>query len=297
MANLAQSAVLDAGPRPALPPSRRPLPRFFGRGALALVLALYTIYTLGPFLWLATMSVRSTAEISASPYGLPTTFHWEQYRSAWVDSDFATYFWNSTLVVVGAVAVVTLIGAGAAHALARYRFRGNRLIYAILFSSIIFPPQITLISLYQILVEYNLYNSLLGLALVYVSLQLPLTVYLLEGFFARIPQDLFDAAKMDGYGDLEIFWRIVLPVGMPAIATTLILNFIQLWNEFLFAVVLITDPDKRTLPIGIRAFMGDHFQDIGMIATGVMVSVIPVIVAYVFFSEKLIRGMTAGAIK
>ena len=84
---------------------------------------------------------------------------------------------------------------------------------------------------------------------------------------------------------------------MSAIATTLILNFIQLWNEFLFAVVLITDPDKRTLPIGIRAFMGDHFQDIGMIAAGVMIWVIPVIVAYVFFSEKLIRGMTAGAIK
>ncbi|HSI39542.1 MAG TPA: carbohydrate ABC transporter permease [Xanthobacteraceae bacterium] len=274
-----------------------PLPRLFSRGMLALVLGIYTIYTLGPFLWLASMSVRTTAEISADHYALPRPFHWEQFRTAWVDSDFATYFWNSTLVVVSAVAVVTLIGAAAAHALARYRFRGNRLIYGILFSSIIFPPQITLISLYQILVDYNLYNSLVGLSLVYISLQLPLTVYLLEGFFARIPQDLFDAAKMDGYGDLEIFWRIVLPVGMPALATTLILNFIQLWNEFLFAVVLITDPDKRTLPIGIRAFMGDHFQDIGMIATGVMISVIPVIIAYVFFSEKLIRGMTAGAIK
>ena len=275
----------------------RPLPRLFTRGTLALVLGVYTIYQLGPFLWLATMSVRTTAEISAAPYAWPKPMHFEQFRTAWVDSDFATYFWNSALVVVSAVAVVTLVGAAAAHALARYRFRGNRIIYGILFSSIIFPPQITLISLYQILVDYNLYNSLFGLSLVYISLQLPLTVYLLEGFFARIPQDLFDAAKMDGYGDLEIFWRIVLPVGMPAIATTLILNFIQLWNEFLFAVVLITDPDKRTLPIGIRAFMGDHFQDIGMIATGVMISVIPVIVVYVFFSEKLIRGMTAGAIK
>jgi ABC-type glycerol-3-phosphate transport system permease component len=274
-----------------------PLPRLFNRSMLAVVLGIYTIYTLGPFLWLATMSVRTTAEISADHYALPRVFHWEQFRVAWVDSDFATYFWNSTVVVIGAVAAVTLIGAAAAHALARYRFRGNRLIYGVLFSSIIFPPQITLISIYQILVNYNLYNSLLGLTLVYISLQLPLTVYLLEGFFARIPQDLFDAAKMDGYGDLEIFWKIVLPVGMPAIATTLILNFIQLWNEFLFAVVLITDPDKRTLPIGIRAFMGDHFQDIGMIATGVMISVIPVIIAYVFFSEKLIRGMTAGAIK
>lgn len=276
---------------------QRPLPRFFGRGTLALVLGLYTVYTLGPFLWLATMSVRSTAEISANPYGWPETFRWGQFYSAWVDANFASYFLNSTIVVVSAVVIVTLIGAAAAHALARYRFRGNRLIYAILFSSIIFPPQITLISLYQILVDYNLYNSLLGLTLVYISLQLPLTVYLLEGFFARIPQDLFDAAKMDGYGDLEIFWRIVLPVGMPAIATTLILNFIQLWNEFLFAVVLVTDPDKRTLPIGLRAFMGDNFQDIGMIAAGVMVSVIPVIIAYMFFSEKLIRGMTAGAIK
>jgi ABC-type glycerol-3-phosphate transport system permease component len=273
------------------------LPRGFGRGALALVIGIYTIYTVAPFLWLATMSVRTTSEISFNHYAWPRPFHWEQFRVAWVDSDFATYFWNSTMVVVGAVAVVTLVGAAAAHALARYRFPGNRLIYAILFSSIIFPPQITLISLYQILVDYDLYNSLFGLMLVYISLQLPLTIYLLEGFFARIPQDLFDAAKMDGYGDIEIFIRIVLPIGMPAIATTLILNFIQLWNEFLFAVVLITDPEKRTLPIGIRAFMGDHFQDIGMIATGVMISVVPVILVYVFFSEKLIRGMTAGAIK
>ncbi|MFG1426205.1 carbohydrate ABC transporter permease [Roseixanthobacter glucoisosaccharinicivorans] len=278
-------------------PGATPLPRLFARGGLALVIAAYTIYTLGPFLWLASMSVRTTGEISLDHYAWPSPFHWEQFRIAWVDSNFATYFWNSTLVVVGAVAVVTLVGAAAAHALARYRFKGNRLIYAVLFSSIIFPPQITLISLYQILVDYNLYNSLLGLTLVYISLQLPLTVYLLESFFARIPQDLFDAAKMDGYGDIEIFRRIVLPIGMPAIATTLILNFIQLWNEFLFAVVLITDPDKRTLPIGIRAFMGDHFQDIGMIAAGVMISVVPVILAYIFFSEKLIRGMTAGAVK
>ena len=132
---------------------------------------------------------------------------------------------------------------------------------------------------------------------VYVALQLPLTVYLLEGFFARIPQDLFDAAKIDGYGDLEIFWRIALPVGMPAIATTLILNFIQLWNEFLFAVVLLSDQGARTLPIGIRAYMGDYFQDIGMIATGMMIAVIPVVIVYAFFSEKLIQGMTAGAVK
>ena len=273
------------------------LQRFLSSGGFMAILVAYTVYATAPFLWVTTMSVRTTTEISANHYAWPNPFHWEQFREAWVDSNFSTYFTNSVMVTAVSVAVLTIAGAAAAHCLARYRFRGNRLIYGILFSSIIFPPQVVLISIYQVLVEFGLYNSRLGLILVYVSLQLPLTVYLLEGFFSRIPQDLFDAAKVDGYGDLEIFVRLVLPIGMPAIATTIILNFILLWNEFLFAVVLITDDDLRTLPVGIQRFMGDHFQDIGLIATGVMISVIPVIVVYAFFSEKLIQGMTAGAVK
>jgi multiple sugar transport system permease protein/raffinose/stachyose/melibiose transport system permease protein len=271
--------------------------RALGRGGLMAILVAYTAFAGFPFLWVGTMSLRTTTEIAYNHYGWPSPAHWAKFRAAWIDSAFNTYFANSATVVIGSVAVITLVGAAAAHCLARYRFRGNRLVYFILFSSIILPPQIVLIAVYQTLVEYNLYDTLWGLGLVYVSLQLPLTIYLLEGFFARIPQDLFDAAKVDGYGDFEIFFRLVLPVGMPAIATTVILNFILLWNEFLFAVVLISDDELRTLPVGIQRFMGDHFQDIGMIATGVMISVLPVIVVYAFFSEKLIQGMTAGAVK
>lgn len=281
----------------AQPSIAESLTRFLRNGGLMAVIVLYTLYSALPFAWLGAMSLRTTTEISANHFAWPSTLHWEKFRIAWVDSNFAQYFWNSSLVVGSAVAIVTVFGAAAAHCLARYNFRGNRLIYFTLFSSIVFPPQIILISLFQVLVDYDLYNTRLGLTLVYVGLQLPLTVYLLEGFFARIPQDLFDAAKIDGYSDFQIFWKIVLPVGMPAIATTIILNFIQLWNEFLFAVVLVSDPSLRTLPIGIRAFMGDYFQDIGMIATGMMIAVIPVLVIYAFFSEKLIQGMTAGAVK
>ena len=266
-------------------------------GWLMAVLVAYTVYSALPFVWVGTMSVRTTSEISADHYAWPSTFHWSKFKVAWADSNFDQYFMNSTIVVVTAVLLVTLMGAAAAHCLARYRFRGNRLIYFVLFSSIIFPPQIILISLFQVLVEYDLYNTRLGLIMVYIGLQLPLTVYLLEGFFARIPQDLFDAAKIDGYSDLEIFARLVLPIGMPAVATAMILNFIMLWNEFLFAVVLIADEDLRTLPVGIQRFMGDYFQDIGMIATGMMISIIPVLIVYAFFSEKLIQGMTAGAVK
>ena len=271
--------------------------RLAARGVLTAVLALYTVYAVGPMLWLAAMSLRTTSEINLDHYALPRELHWWKFARAWFNSSYDTYFWNSVVVVGAAVIVVTLIGATAAFCLARSRFPGNRLIFLAMFSTILLPPQITIISLFQIMVEYRLVNSLTGLILVYVGVQLPLTIYLLEGFFARIPQDLFDAARIDGYGDFEIFWRIAFPIAMPAIVTTAILNFILLWNEFLYAVVLITDDSKRTLPLGVQKFMGDQFSDIGMVATGAMISIIPVVIFYALFSEKIIRGMTAGAVK
>jgi ABC-type glycerol-3-phosphate transport system permease component len=271
--------------------------RLTSRGALFAVLALYTVYAVGPMLWLLAMSLRTTSEINLSHYALPSEFHWWKFHRAWFNSNYDTYFWNSVIVVGVAVAVVTVVGATAAFCLARYRFPGNRLIFLGMFSTILLPPQITIISLFQIMVEYRLVNALTGLILVYVGVQLPLTIYLLEGFFARIPQDLFDAARIDGYGDFEIFWRIAFPIAIPAIVTTVILNFILLWNEFLYAVVLITDDSKRTLPLGVQKFMGDQFSDIGMVATGAMISIIPVVIFYALFSEKIIKGMTAGAIK
>jgi multiple sugar transport system permease protein/raffinose/stachyose/melibiose transport system permease protein len=248
-------------------------------------------------LWLATMSLRTTSEISANPYAAPVPVHLEKYVAAWTTSNYGTYFWNSAVIVLSAVVLVTVVGAMVAHGLARYRFRGNRLVHVALFSAIIFPPQLTIISLFQVLVEYHLFNTRAGVMLVYAAIQLPLTFYLLESFFAQIPQDYFDAARLDGCSDYGLFWRITVPLGLPAIATTVILNLIDLWNEFLYAVVLLTDDEKRTLPLGIMKFMGDQLQDIGMIATGMMISVLPVIAIYVFFSERLIRGMTASVLK
>ena len=267
------------------------------RAVLLVLVVLYTAFSAGPFLWVATMSLRTTSEIALDHYAWPEKLHWDKFPQAWFNSNYSVYFENSLLVVVCAVAVLTVAGAMAAHCLARYRFRGNRLLYFVLFSAIIFPPQITIIALFQILVQYRLYNSLVGLTLVYIAVQLPLTVYILESFFARIPADLFDAARIDGYPEWQIFWKVSLPIALPAIATTVILNTILLWNEFLYAVVLITDEAKRTLPLGIQRFMGDQLEDVGMIATGLMIAIIPVVLIYMFFSEKLIQGMTAGAVK
>jgi len=274
-------------------PVRRVLPQM----VLLLLLAGYTAFAAGPFLWTAVMSLRTTSEIMADPYALPSVLHWQKFPDAWISSNYATYFKNSAWVSAVCVVFLSLFGAMAAHCLARYRFPGNRVIFFLIFSTIILPPQITVIGLFQILASYGLIDTHTGLILVYIAMQLPLTIYILESFFARIPQELYDAARMDGYSDFEIFWRITLPIGMPAIATSAILNIIYIWNEFLYAVVLLTSDDKRTLPLGIQRFLGDQLEDIGMLSTGLMIAVIPIIVVYVLFSEKMIQGMTAGAVK
>jgi ABC-type glycerol-3-phosphate transport system permease component len=267
------------------------------KAPLLIFVALYTMITGGPLLWVAAMSLRTTDEIFKDPYGLPSPVHWDKFSEAWLKSNYHTYFWNSVIIVVIAVALVTVIGAMAAHCLARYQFRGNRAVRFLILSGLVLPPQLLILALFQILLELNLYNSFAGLILVYVATHIAMTVYILEGFFAQIPQDLFDAARMDGYSDFEIFWRITLPIGAPAIFTTVTLNFIILWNEFLFAVVLMTDDDKRTLPLGIMHFMGSHQLDIGMAATGLMIAILPVMMIYAFFSETMIKGMTAGAVR
>src|SRR5215470_15908447 len=264
------------------------------RVPLVLFVALYTVVTGGPLLWVASMSLRTTAEIFKAPYGFPSPAHWDKFADAWLKSNYHTYFWNSAIVVVCSVVLVTAIGAMAAHCLARYAFRGNRLVRFLILSGLILPPQLLILALFQILLDIELYNTLTGLILVYVATHVAVTIYILEGFFAQIPQDLFDAARMDGYSDFEIFWRVTMPIGAPAIFTAVTLNFIVLWNEFLFAVVLLTDDDKRTLPLGIMHFTGSHQLDVGMAATGL---IIPIIVLYAFFSETMIKGMTAGAVR
>ena len=274
-----------------------PVLRNWKQAVLLVALAFYTAFAAGPMFWTAMMSLRTTTEIAHNPYALPGILHFHKFAEAWVDSSYNLYFTNSVKVVLAAVAIVTLVGGMAAHCFARFRFPLRRLLYFTIFSTIIFPPQITIMALFQIMVDYGLYNTLTGLTLAYVAFQLPITVYILESFFARIPSDLYDAARMDGYSEWQILWRVSMPVALPALSTTIILNTILLWNEFLYAVVLITDETRRTLPLGIQKFMGDRLEDIGMISTGLMIAIVPVVLIYVFFSEKLIQGMTAGAVK
>jgi ABC-type glycerol-3-phosphate transport system permease component len=245
------------------------------------------------------MSLRMTDEIYRSHYGLPIPAHWSKYHRAWTEFGYATYFRNSAVVTVAAVALVTVLGAMAAFVFARrrYAFPGREPLFLLVFLSIMFPPQIMLLALFQILVQYRLFNTLTGLVLVYVASELPLTIYLLRAFFAQIPTELEEVARIDGCGDWSLFWRVMLPMALPAVATTVILNFIYFWNEFLYAVVFITRQQSRTLPLAIQFLVSDQYFDIGMLATGLMIATLPVLVLYLFLSEWFVKGMTAGAVK
>jgi len=269
------------------------------RGLLLLPLLAYTAFSAGPYLWTATMSLRTTDEIHRSHYGLPIPAHWDKYATAWTEFGYATYLSNSAIVSVVSVLLVTLLGALAAYGFARrrYAFPLREPIFLLIFLSLMFPPQILLLSLFQILIQYKLFNTLAGLILVYVATELPLTIYLLQAFFAQIPTELEEAARLDGCGDWSMFWRVMFPMALPAVATTVILNLIYFWNEFLYAVVFITQQRIRTLPLAIQFLVSDQYFDIGMLATGLMIATLPVLVLYLFLSEWFVKGMTAGAIK
>ena len=266
---------------------------------LMLPILVYTAFSAGPYLWTAIMSLRTTDEIYRSHYGLPIPAHWGKFYVAWTEFGYDIYFRNSAIVAVTAVILITIVGAlaGFGFARKRYAFPLRQPLFLLIFLSVMFPPQIMILSLFQILIKLKLFNTLPGLILVYVATELPITIYLLRAFFAQIPQELEDAARIDGCTDWTMFWRVMFPIALPAVATTFILDFIYFWNEFLYAVVFITQQEIRTLPLAIQFLVSDQYQDIGMLATGLMIATLPVLVMYLFLSEWFVKGMTAGSVK
>jgi multiple sugar transport system permease protein/raffinose/stachyose/melibiose transport system permease protein len=267
------------------------------RLAETVLMAGYTLFTFSPLAWVFTMSLKDTATIRSSPYSIPLDPRWANYTDVWFNSNYAQYFVNSGYAVGLAIVVLILVASMAAYAFARMPFRGSEFLFVAVFASIMLPAQVLLIPLFQLLVKYRLINTLTGLALVYVAVQLPMAIYILRSFFAQIPRELSEAARMDGCGEWKIFWRIMMPIATPAISTVLVVNFVALWNEFIFAVIFIQDESRRTLPLGVMKFVGDVYEDLGHMAAGLVISIVPVLILYVAFSERFIKGMSAGAVK
>jgi N-acetylglucosamine transport system permease protein len=278
--------------------NRSPL-RAVGLGALYIILVAYAAVVILPMLWLLYTSLKSNREIFASAWGLPATPHWENFVYAWVRAGIGRYFLNSVFVTVVSVALILLISAMAAYALTRFSFRGNRLIFYAFLAGLMIPTQLALVPLFFLINSMRLLDTYTGLILVYIAFSLPFTVFVLSAFFRTLPHELAEAALIDGCTQSQAFWRVMLPLAKPGLVTAAIFNFLGIWNEYLFALVLISSEQLRTLPLGLaNLLIVSHYEsDWGALFAGLVMVMIPTLLAYSLLQGQLTKGITVGALK
>ncbi|MDX1646271.1 MAG: carbohydrate ABC transporter permease [Longimicrobiales bacterium] len=250
-----------------------------------------------PLYWTVRSSLVSEASLFQHPSLLPSPLTLEHYRALFQVRRFWLPIRNS-LVVAGATTLLSVtLGSVCAYALARLRFRGRALLLSFLLAVAMFP-QISIVSpLYLLLREVGLIDSYPGLVMPYLTFAMPLTVWLLVGYFRQLPPDLEEAAYVDGAGRFRTFWEIILPLSLPGLATTAILTFLYSWNEFLFALSFTVGPERQTVPVAIALFRGRYQVPWGEILAGVVVATLPVALLVVMFQRGIVSGLTAGAVK
>lgn len=250
-----------------------------------------------PFLWMVSASVKSNEEIFAGPGLIPSTFHWENFVRAWNEAGIARYFFNTVILSVSTVLIVVVTTAMMGYALGRYRFRGRMVIIAVFVATVFVPEGYTIIPIFKLIQAMNLDNTLFGVILAESGGAHVLYILLFAGYFSQLPNELEEAAVIDGAGFFRVFWQIMLPLSKPVIATTVILQFMHSWNSFFLPLVLtLTRPDLRTLGVGMFAFQGEYYSDWAGMAAAATISQLPIIIIFLLLQRYFIEGI-AGAVK
>lgn len=267
------------------------------RAAVYLVLVLYSLVIVYPIAWMMINSLKTEREIALNPFSLPREWAWDNYEAAWETARLGTYFWNSFLVSIVAVIITVFLGALAAYFLSRFDFRWNRWIHSFFLLGMLIPVHATLVPMFILMKNLGLLDTRASLVLPYVAFNLPITIFILVSFMKAFPREIEESAVLDGCGIFRIFWSIILPMARPALASVIILNFINNWNEFAFALVLINDADLKTIPLGLASFAGQFTTNYGTMMAGLTMALIPTVIIYLFMEKHLVKGMTAGAVK
>jgi N-acetylglucosamine transport system permease protein len=295
-----QAAPRTATPRPAESGSGgEPAgERAFGVVSHA-VLSLWALVVVLPMLWVLVTSFKTTREIFASPFSPPTSLNLQNYVNAWTTAGIGRYFLNTVLVVGSALVVVMVLGAMCAYVLARFSFPGNRLIYYAMLAGLTFPIFLAIVPLFFTLKNFGLLNTLPGLSLTYVAFALPFTVFFLFAFFKALPDEVAEAASLDGAGEWKTFFLIMLPMARNGLASVLIFNFLGLWNQFLIPVALNTNQENYVLSQGMASFASQagYAVDFGALFAAVVITVAPVLVVYIIFQRQLQGSVSQGTSK
>jgi multiple sugar transport system permease protein len=252
-----------------------------------------------PLLWMGVTSIKPENEVFVRlPTLLPKAATWVNYTNLFSRSDMVDQLRNSLITAGGGALLTVVLATYAAYSFAKFRYRGRKPLMFLMLSAQMFPFTMMLISLYPLLQWAGLLNTHLGLIIAYIILALPSGTYMLYSYFVNIPTEIIEAARADGAGELYILHRIVLPLAMPALVTVGLYSFMWAWNDLLFSLTLITQPDLRTVGPGLLLnYIGESRSDWGGAMAASIVSSLPVVIGFAFLQRFFIQGLTAGAVK
>ena len=262
-------------------------------------LILYTLIALFPVFVILINSFKERRAIFREPLALPNgdTFSLIGYETVLTQGDFFGYIQNSLFVTLVSLFLILLFGAMAAFALSEYRFRGNMLLGLYMALGIMIPIRIGTVAILDMMVASGLVNTLWALILVYTAQGLPLAVFILGEFMRQVSDDLKNAARIDGLNEYTIFFRLVLPLVRPALATVAVFNMIPIWNDLWFPLILAPSEEVKTLTLGSQVFIGQYVTNWNAVLSALSMAILPVLILYMIFSRQLIRGLTSGAVK
>ncbi len=250
-----------------------------------------------PMAWMVLSSFKTNQEIFSTPFSLPTSVDFSRWAEAWEVGHIGQYALNSFVVTGTSVCAILLLGAAAAFAFSRYRFRGRQLLMGLLALGLLLPLQSYFIAQSTIFTQLAITDTRWALIIPYTAMGLPLAVYLLKVYLDALPDELFEAARIDGAGDLRVFWLLALPLLRPGLATVAIFSALSCWNEFLLALLYIQDDSLKTIPTGLLAFSSRYVTDYGLLFSALSIVTLPMIAIYIVFNKQIVEGITAGSVK
>jgi raffinose/stachyose/melibiose transport system permease protein len=258
---------------------------------------LFMVVAVYPIFLMIVSSFKTNAEILSDPLGLPKSFSLAPYRKLWEAVPITDFLVNSLIVSVAAVLITLLVSSLAAFYLARFSFKWNSLLSLFFLIGLMIPIKLGIVPLFLLMKKLGLLNSLWSLILIYTASGIPISVFILTGFFRTIPVELEEAARMDGCNHFQVFWRVLLPLIRPALGTVTIITFIQAWNDFFFPLLFIQEETLKTIPVGMLSLFGEYEADWSLLFAGLTLSALPMIVVFLLASRQFMEGLTAGALK
>jgi raffinose/stachyose/melibiose transport system permease protein len=265
---------------------------------LAFVFAIfYLLVSVLPFVFMVLNSMKGKFEMLVKGvFALPESFNVENFKAV-LTGGFFQYFFNSVLVLSLSLAILLFVSACASYPLSRFRFRFRKQCYSIIIACMAIPVHITLIPLFKMAKSINLYDTIWVLIGPYVAFGVPISVFILTSFMMGIPKEIEESAQIDGCSKYGIFFSMILPLSKAGLSTLAIYNGVNMWNEFSFAYTLTQSVEHRTLPLAVWEFQGQYSMNVPMIMSVLSLTILPMIIMFIFFQDKLVKGMTAGAIK